>query len=382
MIKVVLSPGLRFNASITALSLTQSDFKYSIYTSTSSKGWPVDSRKNIHFRPLPFKIINYFTGFDRPRWSRELDAIIFDNIVAHLSEECDIFHGWATFSLRSSKRHKKRGSKFILDRACPHILFQESLLKEEAELTNSSYEPASNSFLDRCLEEYELADKIIVPSNYSARSFIKHGFKKEKIQILKLHANFLPKRKKKWVSNKSKFVLGTIGGNPLRKGLKYLVDAWKNLKLKNATLLIKTSETELKKNKELYEKIINDETIFIVPYVKQIENFYLNCDLFCLPSIDDGFGLVVLEAMSVGIPVITTKNVGASEFIKHNENGFVGEKRDILFLENKIHKLYSNTDLLKSFSDNAFSSYNEFIKSNDSYHNNIINCYKNTIEQK
>ena len=41
-----------------------------------------------------------------------------------------------------------------------------------------------------------------------------------------------PKRKKKWVSNKEKFVLGTIGGNPLRKGLKYLVDAWKSLKLK------------------------------------------------------------------------------------------------------------------------------------------------------
>ena len=45
MNKVVLSPGLRFNASITALSPTQSDFKYSIYTSTSSKSWPIGSRK-------------------------------------------------------------------------------------------------------------------------------------------------------------------------------------------------------------------------------------------------------------------------------------------------------------------------------------------------
>ena len=61
--------------------------------------------------------------------------------------------------------------------------FQESLLKEEAELTNSFYEPASNNFLDRCLEEYELADKIIVPSNYSAKSFIKQGFKKEKFKF-------------------------------------------------------------------------------------------------------------------------------------------------------------------------------------------------------
>ena len=261
-------------------------------------------------------------------------------------------------------------------------MFQESLLKEEAELTNTVYEPASSKFLDRCLEEYELADKIIVPSNYSASSFIKQGFRKQKIQTLKLHANFIPKRKKVWSTKKSTFILGTIGGNPLRKGLIYLVNAWQNLKLKNSTLLIKTSETELIKNKELHEKILRDETINIVPYVKNIEDFYLNCDLFCLPSIDDGFGLVVLEAMSVGIPVITTKNVGASEFIKHNINGFVGEKRDISFIEDKIFKLYSDLDLLKNFSNQAFYAYNDYINSSDNYHANIINCYKNIIEEK
>ena len=143
--------------------------------------------------------------------------------------------------------------------------------------------------------------------------------------------------------NYAKDILGTIGGNPLRKGLIYLVEAWQNLKLKNATLLIKTSEAELKKNTELYKKILKDDTINIVSYIKNIENFYLDCDLFCLPSIDDGFGLVVLEAMSVGIPVITTKNVGASEFIKHNVNGFVGEKRDVSFIEDKIFKFADKT---------------------------------------
>lgn len=382
MNKVILSTGLRFNAGITALSLTQSDFNYSIYTSSPSKNWPLNSRKNIYFRPMPFKLINYLTGFSRPRWSREADTIFFDNIVANSSDECDIFHGWATFSLKTSKFHKEKGSKVILDRACPHILFQESLLTEEAELTNTVYQPVSNRFLDRCLEEYELADKIIVPSYYSASSFINQGFRKEKIQTIKLHANFIPKGKKVWSSKKSKFVLGTIGGNPLRKGLIYLVEAWQNLKLKNATLLIKTSETELKKNTELYKKILKDDTINIVSYIKNIENFYLDCDLFCLPSIDDGFGLVVLEAMSVGIPVITTKNVGASEFIKHNVNGFVGEKRDVSFIEDKIFKFYSNLDLLKNFSDQAFSSYNEYVNSSDNYHTNIINCYKNIIEEK
>ena len=83
--------------------------------------------------------------------------------------------------------------------------------------------------------------------------------------------------------------------------------------------------------------------------------------------------------MSVGVPVIATKNVGASEMIKHDINGFIGEKRDTFFLENKIYKFYSNFELLKDFSDKAFSSYYEFIKSDDNYHKNILNCYKKII---
>jgi len=379
MTKIILSSGLRFNAGITALSLSQSNLEYTIYTSTPKNKWPINCRNNIFFRPLPFKIINYLTGMKRHRRLREMDARIFDNIVSNFSGECDVFHGWATFSLKSSKKHKKRGSKFLLDRACPHILFQEQLLIEEAELTKSVYSPVSKEFLNRCIEEYDLADKIIVPSNYSADSFINQGFKKNKIEVLRLDANFVPKKKKIWKSKKKNFILGTIGGNPLRKGLKYLVDAWQSLKLKDATLLIKTSEIELKKNKELFNKIRNDDSIKMISYVKDIESFYLNCDLFCLPSIDDGFGMVVLEAMSVGIPVITTKNVGASEIIKNNINGFVGEKRDKLFLECKILQLYSNPDLLKSFSEKAFSSYKEYIKSNNNYHRNIINLYKDIV---
>jgi len=381
MTKIILSSGLRFNASITALSLSKSSFEYSIYTSSPKKNWPIGTRENLNFRPLPFKIMNYLFGLKRNRSLREKDAIIFDNIVSCSSSDCDIFHGWATFSLKSAKKHKKRGAKFLLDRACPHIVFQENLLAEEAELTKTKYYPVSKNFLNRCLEEYDLADKIIVPSAYSANSFFLHGFKKDKIETIPLNASFYPNKKKIWDKNNKKFIVGTIGGNPLRKGLKYLVEAWQKLKLKDSILLIKTSQSELKKSKDLFEKIIKDNTIKIIPYIKDIESFYLNCDLFCLPSIDDGFGLVVLEAMSVGVPVIATKNVGASEMIKDNVNGFVGDKRDVDFLGNKIFALYKDRYLLREFSKNAFSFYQNHLINNLNYDARIINIYNKTISQ-
>lgn len=380
MTKINLSPGLRFNAGATVFALSKSDIDFEVFSSTPKNKWPLSSRNKLYFRPLPFKILEHFNLIKRNRFFREMDAIIFDNIVSLLKTECDIFHGWATFSLNTAKEYKKKGIPFILDRACPHINFQESLLAEEAELTKSDYIPVSEKFLDRCLEEYELADKIVVPSNYSHKSFIQLGFKKDKIEKLNLNINYIPKKKKKIIKNDNKFVLGTIGGNPLRKGIKYLIDAWQKLKLHNATLLLKTSEYELKKNKELFQKIKNDQSIMIMPYFKNIEDFYYKCDVFCLPSIDDGFGLAALEAMASGIPVIVTENVGASELVENNVNGFVGKIRDVNFLSEKILTFYLDKNLLKYFSENSFSAFNNYINSNDNYNYNVIKMYRSLFD--
>jgi glycosyltransferase involved in cell wall biosynthesis len=379
MTKINLSPGLRFNAPITALALSQTNLDFNIYTSSPRRKWPVKSQDRILFRPLPFKIIEYFLRFKRNRYIREIDAIFYDKIVSTFSRDCDIFHGWATFALETAKKHKNKDVPFILDRACPHIEFQQNLLQEEAELTKSIYNPVSNKFLERCLEEYELADQILVPSLYSSNSFLEKGFKKDKIKILKLNANFTPKKRKIFSQQADSFVLGTVGGNPLRKGIKYLVDAWQELKLPRSQLLIKTDEFELEKNKELFQRIKKDKTIIIVSYVNNIEDFYIRCDLFCLPSIDDGFGLVVLEAMGCGIPVIATKNVGASEMIKNNYNGFVGEKRDVSFLAEKILECYKDRKFLKDLSNNSFLFYQKHIKSKENYTNKIIKLYKDII---
>ena len=58
-------------------------------------------------------------------------------------------------------------------------------------------------------------------------------------------------------------------------------------------------------------------------YYKDINDFYNEVDVLCLPSIDEGFGMVVLEAMSNGIPTIISKNVGASDLISDKANGMI-----------------------------------------------------------
>ena len=111
-------------------------------------------------------------------------------------------------------------------------------------------------------------------------------------------------------------------------------------------------------------------------FYKDVEDFYMKCDLFCLPSVDDGFGLAALEAMASGVPVIVTENVGASEMVENNVNGFVGKIRDVNFLSEKILALYHDKSLLKYFSENSYSSYNNYLHSQDNYNNNILKIYR------
>ena len=49
------------------------------------------------------------------------------------------------------------------------------------------------------------------------------------------------------------------------------------------------------------------------------------CDLIALPSIAEGFGLVILEAMACGVPVLCTTSTGGADFITHRQNGLLIE---------------------------------------------------------
>jgi UDP-glucose:(heptosyl)LPS alpha-1,3-glucosyltransferase len=56
---------------------------------------------------------------------------------------------------------------------------------------------------------------------------------------------------------------------------------------------------------------------------REVEKYYMAADIFAMPSRFDTFGLVVLEAMAAGLPVIISKNVGARDLVKQGHNGFV-----------------------------------------------------------
>jgi glycosyltransferase involved in cell wall biosynthesis len=83
----------------------------------------------------------------------------------------------------------------------------------------------------------------------------------------------------------------------------------------------------------------------------EVKGEFLKADVFVFPTLSDGFGMVLLEALSVGLPVVCTRNCAA--VVKDGINGFVVPDRDAAPLAAGIRKIVEDRDLRKRMSEGA-----------------------------
>jgi glycosyltransferase involved in cell wall biosynthesis len=225
--------------------------------------------------------------------------------VRHL--EPGILHGWNLHVRRTFQTLKGKDWKLCLERSCPHNAFQVDLLKDEADRLGTSF-TSDPKTLDEAIEELYLADTISVPSYYSARSY-HDPVLRAKLRVnplgcnLRMHAQFVRPREPLRVL--------MVGNDFLRKGTHYLIESFRLIKEPTARLKIRGNVP-----KE-YARRIHDTRIEVIsPVTKsQLEALYRWANVFCLPSIDEGFGLVTFEALAFGLPLVITDNVGSADVL-------------------------------------------------------------------
>lgn len=165
---------------------------------------------------------------------------------------------------------------------------------------------------------------------------------------------------------KDDFVIGTIGTFSFRKGQKYLLEAfaiisrkYKNIKL----IFVGGDENEPAIKKELDEIIrINDlknKIIFTGSRI-DINKLIFIFDLFISPSIVEGFGYTVVEAMAAKRPIIVSNIQTYKEITKDGSFGLLFESKNSGDLVEKIEYAISNIDQLKAKAEEAF----EYAKEN------------------
>jgi len=81
------------------------------------------------------------------------------------------------------------------------------------------------------------------------------------------------------------------------------------------------------------------------PPLGDVENYFRAIDVFVLPARIEEFGRVVAEAMSSGLPVITTDKVGAAELLKEDSSRFVLPAKDVSALKNAMKSLIERSEL-------------------------------------
>jgi glycosyltransferase involved in cell wall biosynthesis len=341
--RVAISTVRPFHVSMMANLLRARADRVDVYSSAPRKFFSrLDAAVQTHLVPSPVEVLNKFVSLPR---EASLHGIgVWDRAVAMLLPRADLVIGLATQALATARTARRRGMRFALDRACPHVDFQQQLVMEESERVGARFEPEPAWFRERQLAEYEAADLILTPSRYTAQSFAPEL--QSKIVIAPLLGRATAKGEIRLKRN-TPFTVGVLGGNPLRKGYLYLLEAWKRLALPDARLRIR-SGGDFSQYPRLAELLRELPSVEIVEYIPDIAEFYQGCDLFVLPSVDDGFGMALFEALANGVPSIATTQCGASELLTDGVDGLIIEPRNVDQLAEAILRVYRDEDLRQS----------------------------------
>jgi len=165
-----------------------------------------------------------------------------------------------------------------------------------------------------------------------------------------------------------------------------LISSIKEVLKKHATVKLKTvgsgpkeqqitthiNELNLEKHVEIIDNISDDDLL----------KLYNSSDLFVLPSIIDsqgnteGLGVVLIEAMACGLPVIGSNIGGIPDIVHDGETGLLVPQKDISELSKSIIKLIENPDLMEKIANKGY----KMVKANFSWEKiakDYIYCYKN-----
>jgi glycosyltransferase involved in cell wall biosynthesis len=187
-----------------------------------------------------------------------------------------------------------------------------------------------------------LADLCIVASTYTRKTLIENGVQPERIQVIPYGVDldfFRPPQR-----TKNKFTVLFAGQIARQKGLHYLLEAWRYLSLPDSELRIAGRVSS--ENRSFIREYGTQATFLGAFNREQLRAEYQQADLLCLPSLSDGFGHVVLEAMACGTPVLVTASCGASDLISSGQNGFVIPSADLAALSAKLEWAFRHRDEL------------------------------------
>ncbi len=193
-------------------------------------------------------------------------------------------------------------------------------------------------------------DLIMVPNEAMIDVLNEAGIrtKKETVRLGVDHEKFKPgkSKKEKIGIDKEQIVIGFTGRISGEKNVATLVDAFEKLDVDNCKLLLVGDGEEA-------HKYSQQKNVIVTGFVDNIVPYYQSMDIFVMPSLTETTGLSTIEAMSCGLPVITTPVGIALTAISDGYNALLFSKHDVDVLADHIKDLIDDKKKRKELGKNA-----------------------------
>jgi glycosyltransferase involved in cell wall biosynthesis len=256
-------------------------------------------------------------------------------------------------SLATGQWLQQHGGVFICDRGSTHQRFQQDILSQEYALWGVD-RPISDH-RDTAREEaiYAQADAITVPSSIAMRSFLQMGVPAAKLHLIPygvrldaFHPTVPP--------DPDTFDVLFAGAAGLRKGVPYLLQAFANLQHPRKTLCIAGDlQPDLR---GILSRLPTAGVKFLGPVPRtRLVDLMSRSHALVLPSIEDGFGLVLSEAMACGCPPIASTHTGGEDLFTDGVEGFLVPIRDPAAITARLQQLADSPALQRAMSAAALA---------------------------
>ncbi|MDA0240417.1 MAG: glycosyltransferase family 4 protein, partial [Proteobacteria bacterium] len=223
-----------------------------------------------------------------------------------------------------------------------HITHQGKVVREAYERSGLIYKPTNHRIIERELAEYELADRIAVPTHFAAKTFVERGFAPDKI-IVNPYGSTLSAGKTRRRPPGAITRILFVGGVGPRKGIPTLLDAFSDLS--QPAELVLAGPVEQGMETLLAGRQRQSVSVLGAVSADRVAEEMADADIFCLPSVEEGLSLALLQALGAGLPVVATAESGAEDVIEQGREGFIVPVHDQAALTERLEFLIDNPPL-------------------------------------
>ncbi len=285
----------------------------------------------------------------------------------------DMFHSWSGDCLQSLRVAKRRGIPSLIEIPTWHRDRGRAPKIVNASNGKRSWKEKLLLERERFLEEYELADLLVVLSERAADTFRAQGFPEKKLYYLPRGVDV-----QRFTPGEKPPVFRAIFSGALieRKGIHFLLEAWHRLNLKNAELwLVGSVHDEAKPHLQKFWR----DNIRVVGFARDVENYLRQGTVHVFPSQLEGSAKVTYEAAACGLPQITTREAG--DVVVDNVEGIIIPPANVDRLAEAILHLYEHPEIVERMSTAA----RERVVKNftwDHFRTRLLIAYQRAMEMK